>query len=174
MKGSVQCTHKLLEGQTRPVVAVGWSSAAGLDYLASVLPLRMCLLLEPPRGKSGGQRGGGKALTEAQHSFEMVNGGLLGLSCGSAALVVRRIPDNIIEHSSNQVHRTVATHSRFWSCSPCVLVMRSMQWVSLTIVSDCDLHAPAARHLYQSNFDLWFSFATNASTQANTPEGAPR
>jgi hypothetical protein len=171
MEGSVQGTHELWVGQTRPVVAVGLSSAAGRGYLAAVLPLRMCLLLEPPRGKTGGQRGGGKALTEAQPSFERVNDGLSGLSGGSAALVVRRIPCNIIEHSSNQVHRTVATHSRFWSCSICISVLRSKQWVSLTIVSDCDLHAPAARHLYQPN---WFSFATNAPIQANTPEGAPR
>jgi hypothetical protein len=174
MEGAAQGTHKLCEGQARPVVAVGGASVACRGYLAADIPLRMCLLLEPPRGKTGEQLGGGKALTEAQPSFKRVDDGLSGLSGGSAAVVVRRIPCNIIEHSSNQVHRTVATQSRFWSCSLCVLVLRSMQWVSLTMVSDCYLDAPAARHLYLSNFDWWLPFATNAPTQANTPPGAPR
>jgi hypothetical protein len=152
-----------------------WVGAAPLvGAIWRLISLFACLLLEPPRGKTGEQRGAGKALTESQPSFERVNDGLPGLSGGSSALVVRWIPCHIIEHSSNQVHTTVATHSRFWSCSICILVLRSMQWVSLTIVSDCDLHAPAARPLYQSNFDLWFSFATNAPTQAITPKGAPR
>ena len=130
-------------------MVVGGVGTTGRCYLVSVLPLRRGLLLEPPRGKTGGQRGGGRALTEAQPSFERVNHVLVGLSGGPAALVVCRIPYTIIENSWNQLHRTVATHSRFWSCSICISVLRSKQWVSLTIVSDCDLHDPAAKHLYQ-------------------------
>jgi hypothetical protein len=113
--GCAPGTYELREGRTRPVVAVGGVSAAGRGYLAAVLPLRMSLLLEPPRGKTGGQRGGCKALTEAQPVFERVDDVLVGLSGGSAALVVCRIPCNIIENSSNQIHRTVPTHSGFWS-----------------------------------------------------------
>jgi hypothetical protein len=123
MEGSVQGTNELLEGHARPVVAVGGVSAAGRGYLAAVLPLRMCLLLEPPRGKTGGQRGQGKALTEAQPIFERVDYVLAGLSGAPVALVVCRIPYNIIENSSKQPHRTVATHSGFWPCSLCILVL---------------------------------------------------
>jgi hypothetical protein len=69
--------------------------------------------------------------------FERVNYIFAELSGGSAALVGFRIPCNIIEHSLNQLQRTGATHSGFWSGSLCILVVRSSEWVMLTMPSKC-------------------------------------
>jgi hypothetical protein len=108
MEGSVKGTYELREDQARAVVAVGGVSAADRGYLAAGLPLLMLSLARTSAREHGRtarrrRRGGGKALTEAQPSFERVNYVLAGLSDGSAALVVCRIPYNIIENYSNQL-----------------------------------------------------------------------
>ena len=138
-------------------MAVGGVSAADRGCLAAVLPLLMLSLARTSameRGRTARRMQGTDRGTTRFRQGELHPDGLLG---GSAALVVCRIPYNIIENSSNQLHRTVATHSKFWSCSLCILVLRSIQWVSLTVARNLYLHAPAARNSFQSNFDRWRS-----------------
>jgi hypothetical protein len=78
--GTIRGTPEPRESRWRPFVVVGGVGTTGRCYLVSVLPLRRGLLLEPPRGKTGGQRGAGKALPEAQPRFLRVNHVLAGLS----------------------------------------------------------------------------------------------
>jgi hypothetical protein len=63
----------------------------------------------------------------------------------------------IIEISSHKLHTTFAARSKSWSCSLCIVVLRSIQWVTLSMVSDFYLHTPAAQNSFQSNFDMWRS-----------------
>ena len=109
---------------------MGGVSAAGRGYLAAVLPLRMCLLLEPPRGKTGGQRGAGKALPEAQPRFLRVNQVLAGLSgVGRGRLFGTGFRATLL-----RILRTYYTEPQNCCHSQRILVVQSM-YFGLTIES---------------------------------------